>query len=93
MVILNSWGGLLIRQTDDLRLHRASRFRPSLVSAEDRRDVFVPVMQQEERRTGARVFFLSGAVGDDPLVLVDACKSRVHFNFIVRSFNLIPERV
>jgi len=28
-------------------------------------------VQKEERRTGAEVFGLSGAVGDDPLILVE----------------------
>ena len=34
-------------------------------------DVCVAVVQEEERRTGARVFVLSGAVGDDPLILFE----------------------
>jgi hypothetical protein len=29
------------------------------------------VLQKEERRTGARVFILSGAVGDDPLIFFE----------------------
>ena len=36
-------------------------------------------MQQEERRTGARVFVLSGAVGDDPGVLSEAYIGNIVF--------------
>ena len=38
----------------------------------------VPVLQKEERRTGARMFILSGTVGNDPLIFFkrDVCNIR-----------------
>ena len=44
---------------------------PGGKSAEEGIYFFVAVIQEEERRTGARVFVLSGAVGDDPLVFFE----------------------
>ena len=40
------------------------------------------IVQKEERRTGARVFILSGAVGDDPLVFIESHACWIDFEFI-----------
>lgn len=50
-------------------LHRVTRIDPGGKSAEQGIRFFVTVLKQEERRTGARVFIRSGAVGDDPPTL------------------------
>jgi hypothetical protein len=44
---------------------------PGFKSAEHGLHVGVSVIDQEERRTGARMFVRSGAVGDDPLVFFE----------------------
>ena len=53
-----------------LRLHRITRIRPGLKTAEDGRDICITILQKDERRTGACMFILSGTVGDDPLVFI-----------------------
>ena len=50
---------------------RVTRIHPRGESAEQGLYFFVTVIQEQERRTGARVFVLSGAVGDDPLTLFE----------------------
>ena len=40
------------------------------------------IVQKEERRTGARVFVLSGTVGDDPLVFIQGYDGRVDLDLI-----------
>jgi hypothetical protein len=62
-----------------LRLHRIARIDPSLQTAKDSTNVGVTMMQQDERRPGARVFVGSGAIGDDPFVLVERQVGRVGF--------------
>lgn len=54
-----------------LRLYRVACIDPGGESAEQSFHFFVAVIQQEERRTGARVFILSGAVGNDPLIFFE----------------------
>ena len=54
-----------------LRLNRVTRIHPGGESAEEGIYFFVAVVQEEERRTGARVFILSGTVGDDPLIFFE----------------------
>ena len=53
-----------------LRLYREACLLPRVEFAENGAYVGEAVMQKNERRTGAGVFIRSGAVGDDPLVLV-----------------------
>mgnify|MGYP007121722768 CR=1 FL=1 len=61
-------------------------------TAEDGGNVGISVSEQEERRTGARVFVRSGAVGDDPLVLWKTELSWIGFKFtkldIDRAWNM-----
>ena len=52
-------------------LDRESQIDPRIESANDGADAGEAVVQQEERRTGARVFVRSGAVGDDPLTFFE----------------------
>jgi hypothetical protein len=62
-----------------LRIDRISRLLPGQKTAEDGCDVGIPVVQKEERRTGARVFVLSGTVSDDPGILVKVYIRNVRF--------------
>lgn len=59
-----------------LRLDWISCFEPGGKAAQDGSNLCITVIKENERRTGACVLILSGAVGDDPLVLleVQACQ-------------------
>lgn len=50
---------------------RVSRIHPCGESAEKCFRFYITILKHEERRTGARVFIRSGAVGDDPLIFVE----------------------
>ena len=50
---------------------RVSRIHPGGESAEESIHFYIAILKHEERRTGARVFILSGAVGNDPLILIE----------------------
>jgi hypothetical protein len=50
---------------------RVSRIHPGGQSAEESIRFCITVLEKEKRRTGARVFIRSGAVGDDPLIFVE----------------------
>jgi hypothetical protein len=54
-----------------LRLYRIPGIDPRLKPTFDRRHVFEAIGQKNLRRTGAAFFVRSGAIGDDPLVLVE----------------------
>lgn len=58
----------LLAMTYSLRLNRIACIDPRLQAAEDGCDFCITVLQKDKRRTGAGVFILSGAIGDDPLV-------------------------
>ncbi len=58
---------------------------PGCVAAENGGDVGVSVLEHKERRTGARVFVLSGAVGDDPLVFGEVEVGGVGFDLTQRN--------
>lgn len=45
---------------------------PSVKAAEDGSDIGISMSEHQERRTGAGMFILSGAVGDDPMVFGEA---------------------
>ncbi len=60
-----------------LRLGGMSRFEPGGKAAQDGSDICIPVIKEKERRTGACVLVLSGAVGDDPLVRLEVQACRV----------------
>ena len=53
-----------------LRLYRESCIDPGGKPAQQCIDTRIAIVQKEERRTGARMFVRSGAVGDDPLVFL-----------------------
>ena len=63
-----------------LRLHRISGIDPGLKAAKEGCDFWITILQQEERRTGARVFVQSGTVGDDPLLFIQTHAGRVCLN-------------
>lgn len=48
-----------------------SRIHPGGESAEKSFHFYISVLKHEERRTGARMFIRSGAVGDNPLIFVE----------------------
>ena len=48
-----------------------SGIHPGGESAEECIHFYITILQKEERRTGARVFIWSGAVGDDPLIFFE----------------------
>ena len=50
---------------------RISRINPGSESTEECIHFYISILKQDERRTGARVFIWSGAVGDDPLIFVE----------------------
>ena len=54
-----------------LWLYRITCINPSLKAAQDGSDMLITIMQQDERRTGTCVFLVSGAIGDDPLILIE----------------------
>jgi len=54
-----------------LGLNRISCIDPGLQATKDGTDARIAVMQKDERRTGARVFVESGAVGDDPFIFIE----------------------
>ena len=58
---------------------------PGGKSAEEGIYFFVAVIQEEERRTGARVFILSGAVGDDPLAFLECEFINIDFEISQRN--------
>ena len=66
------------------RLNRIARIDPRFQTAEQGFDSFVSVVQHEERRTGARVFVRSGAIGDDPLLFIEVDACDVDLEFIQR---------
>ena len=67
------------------RLHRLPRFDPGLEPAQDGSDFLITVLQKDKRRTGARVFLQSGAVGDDPLGLVQVYACWICFDLSQRN--------
>ena len=69
-------------QRHGLWLNRIPCINPRLKPAKNRSDVCKAIVQKEERRTGARVFVLSGAVGDDPLIFIESYDGRVGFDLI-----------
>lgn len=68
-----------------LRLHRIARLHPGIETAKQGANFCITVMQQNERRTGARVFVRSGATGDDPLIFGEVNTNDVRFEFIQRN--------
>jgi hypothetical protein len=54
-----------------LGLDRIPCIDPGLQAAQDGTDTWIAVMQKDERRTGARVFVKSGAIGNDPFVFIE----------------------
>lgn len=65
-----------------LRFNRISCIQPCLKSTEDRCDIFVAIVQKDERRTGARVLIWSGTVCDDPLVFIGTRDDRIEFDIV-----------
>jgi hypothetical protein len=59
------------REDRHLWHHWVSGRLPGTQTAEDGFHMGKSVLQKEERRTGARVFILSGAVSDDPLIFFE----------------------
>ena len=64
----------------NLWLDRISRIDPGLQTTKNGTDIGIAVMQKDERRTGARVFIKSGAVGNDPFVFIERQVGRVRLN-------------
>ena len=54
-----------------LRFDLVSSIHPGCESTEECIHFYITILQKEERRTGARVFIWSGAVGDDPLIFFE----------------------
>ena len=65
-----------------LGLNRIARIDPRLKTAEQGFDLCVSIVQHEERRTGARMFVRSGAVGDDPLIFIEIDAFNVYLKLI-----------
>jgi len=68
-----------------LRLYRESCIDPGGEPAQECIDTCVAIMQKEERRTGALVFVLSGAVGNDPLVFLECETCDISFDLTQRN--------
>lgn len=64
---------------------RVARFHPGLEASQDGINLFKSVMQQEERRTGARMLVGSGTVGDDPPVLFQGDAVDIILKFVQRN--------
>lgn len=63
-----------------LRLNRKTRIDPSLQAAKESGDARIAIMQKDERRTGAGMFFHSGAVRNDPLIFIELQAFRIRFD-------------
>ena len=70
-MLQNKRATLAVALTLLLRLYRIPCIEPGGEPAEQGIYFFVAVIQEQERRTGTRVFVLSGAVGDNPLVFFE----------------------
>jgi hypothetical protein len=68
----------------NLRLHRLPGVDPGLEPAEDGSYFLIAILQKDKRRTGARMFLQSGAIGDDPLVLLQVQAGWICFNLSQR---------
>ena len=68
-----------------LRFYLISCIHPGSESAEQGLDGFIAIVHHEERRTGARVFVLSGAVGDDPLAFFEREVANISLDIIERN--------
>jgi len=62
------------------RLHRLSGIDPGFEPAQDGSDFLITVLQKDKGRTGACVLLQSGAVGDDPPILVQVQAGWVGFD-------------
>ncbi len=65
-----------------LWLDGVARICPGGQSTEKCIHFYITILQKEERRTGARVFVLSGAIGDDPLLFFEREIADVVFKII-----------
>ena len=72
----------VIRVRKKSRLDRESQIDPRIQSANDGADAGKAVVQEEERRTGARVFIRSGTVGDDPHGRVERDSGGIGFDAV-----------
>ena len=77
----------MLRDHPALRFDGISRLLPGLKAAKDRCDVGIPVVQKEERRTGARMFVLSGTVCDDPGLFLEVYIRNVRFELAQGNIN------
>ena len=68
-----------------LRGERVTSIHPGGESAKQGLDSFIAIVHHEERRTGARVFVLSGAVGDDPLAFFEREVANISLDIIERN--------
>lgn len=77
MEALNQARALLEARFPSLRFEGITGIHPGLESAEQGFHFFITVAQEQERRTGARMFVRSGAVGDDPLLFFERDAGKV----------------
>ena len=78
LVYLFTW--LPVSVLTSSRFRRIACIDPRLQTTQDRADTRITVMQKDERRTGARVFVGSGAVGDDPFIFVERHGRRIRLD-------------
>ena len=68
-----------------LRLYREACIDPGGKPAQQCLDTRIAIIQKEERRTGARMFILSGTVCDDPLVFLEREACDISFDLAQRN--------